>query len=133
VLWKSAFIAVEVVMGVGYSGNERAFHQRMNMFCKNKKNKNAQKEKRVYQASPPKSKFESDYVEIEKLASDFSEISKFAYDINAIAQEEGTPNAAMFFYQKSLRKAFVDEFEERLRTLLGRRISFEYYWKTRSC
>jgi len=120
-------------MGVGYSGNERAFHPRMNVFCRNKKNKNDQKENRVYQASIPKSKFENDYIEIEKLASDFSEISKFAYDINAIEINEVPPNAAMFFYQKSIRLAFVDEFEERLRALLGRSISFEYYWKTRSC
>lgn len=131
-LWSGALIAGEIIMGMGYSCDGCAFHQRVNMFCRNKK-KNNKIENVVSQQSRIKSKFENDYVEFRQLASQFSELNQFAHDINDIGKEESSHNAAMFFYQKSIRQAFVDEFEERLRALLGKKMSFADYWKTRSC
>ncbi len=131
-LWSGALIAGEIIMGMGYSCDGCAFHQRVNMFCRNKK-KNNKKENVVSEPSRIKSEFENDYVEFRRLASQFSELSRFAHDINEFEKEGNDHNAAMFFYQKSIRQAFVDEFEQRLRALLGKKMSFADYWKTRSC
>ncbi len=129
-LWSGALIAGEIIMGMGYSCDGCAFHQRANIFCKKKNNKRANV---VSEPSRIRSEFENDYVEIKQLASQFSELSRFAHDINEFGKEGNGQHAAMFFYQKSIRQAFVDEFEERLRALLGKKMSFADYWKTRSC
>ena len=102
------------------------------MFCRNKK-KNNKRANVVSEPSRIRSEFENEYVEFRQLANQFSELSRFAHNINDIEKEESGHNAAMFFYKKSIRQAFVDEFEERLRALLGKKMSFADYWKTRSC
>lgn len=131
-LWSGALIAGEIIMGMEYSCDGCAFHQRVNMFCRSKK-KNNKRANVISESSRTKSELENDYIEFRQLANQFSELSRFAHDINNIGKEGNAHNAAMFFYQKSIRQAFVDEFEDRLRALLGKKMSFSDYWKTRFC
>ena len=98
-----------------------------------RKKKNNKKENIVSQSAIQKSSFDSEYVEINQLARQFSELSQYAHEINAIGQYENRSNASLFFYQQSIKRAFMDDFENRIEELLGKKISFSQYWNSRSC
>lgn len=117
-------------MGVGYSCDRCALHQRVNMFCRKKKN--SKKLNGVSQPSRIKNKFESEYVEIKNMARELCDINQIAYAINDIDREMQISHAATFFYQKSIKEAYVEEMQRRYKYLMGKNMSFTEYWKTRS-
>lgn len=102
------------------------------MFCRNKNNKK-DKNIKLERTIVYNNKLKTEYVEIKELSDQFSQLSQFAHNINDIGKEELSCNAAMFFYQKSIKQAFVEEFERRFEELFFKKMSFDDYWKSRSC
>ena len=100
------------------------------MFCRSKKtNKRANV---VSQPSRIKSVFENEYVEIQSMTRELFDINQIAYVINDIDREMQAGHTASFFYQKSIKDAYVEEMQRRYKFLTGKNMSFKEYWKTRS-
>lgn len=86
----------------------------------------------VSQTATQKSSFETEYVEIKNMAREFFDINQIAYAINDIDREMEAIHKPTFFYQKSIKEAYLDEWQRRYTSLMGKDVSFNDYWKTRA-
>jgi hypothetical protein len=103
------------------------------MFCKNKNNKKKTSSFPRTSVTASRTDTKSDYVEIKELAAQFSKLNALAHEINNVEKESENGNSTLFFYQRSIRKSFIEEFERQYKELFSKSISYGEYWKTRSC
>lgn len=103
------------------------------MFCRNKNNKKKTSRFPRTPVTESRTEIKSDYIEIKELAAQFSKLNALAHEINNVEKESESVNPTLFFYQRSIRKAFIEEFERQYKELFSKSISYGEYWKTRSC
>jgi len=100
------------------------------MFCRKKKNN--KKENRFSQPAIQKSCFENEDGEIKNMARELMDINHIAYAINDLDREMEKMHQPTFFYQKSIKEAYLEELKRRYKSLMGKDVSFNDYWKTRA-